>query len=95
MIELIAADAAMRCAELPKGGRRTHVSAFWSRGPRSVPTMRHMTLAGVLVFGLVMIVLCCITFALNVARGPRRRPGALMSLVIIVVVVWRLSNFLH
>lgn len=57
--------------------------------------MTHMTLTGVLVVGLVMTVLCCIAFALNVARGPRRRPGALMSLVIVVVVVWRLSDFLH
>jgi len=57
--------------------------------------MTHMTLAGVLVFGLVMMVLCCIAFALNATRGPRRRPGALMSLVIIVAAVWRLSDFLH
>jgi hypothetical protein len=57
--------------------------------------MTHMTLAGVLVFGFVMIVLCCIAFALNAARGPRRRPGALMSLVVIVVAVWRLSDFLR
>jgi hypothetical protein len=54
-----------------------------------------MTLAGVLVFGLVMILVCCIAFALNAARGPRRRPGTLMSLVIIVVVLWRLSDFFH
>jgi hypothetical protein len=57
--------------------------------------MTHMALDGVLVFGLVMIVLCCIAFPLNAARGTRRRPGALMSLVIIMVVVWRLSDFLH
>jgi hypothetical protein len=54
-----------------------------------------LTLTGVLVFGFVMTVLCCIAFAFNVARGPRRRPGALMSLAIFVVVVWRLSGFLH
>lgn len=69
--------------------------AFRSQRPRPVRTMTHMTLTGVLVVGLVMTVLCCIAFALNVARGPRRRPGALMSLVIVVVVVWRLSDFLH
>jgi hypothetical protein len=57
--------------------------------------MTHMTLANVLAFGFVMIVLCWIVFAVNVARGPRRRPGALMSLFIIVAVVWRLSDFLH
>jgi hypothetical protein len=54
-----------------------------------------LTLSGVLVFGFVMIALCCIAFAFKMARGPRRRPGALMSLAIIVVVVWRLSDFLH
>jgi hypothetical protein len=57
--------------------------------------MTHMTLAGVLVFGLVMVALCCIAFAFNVARGPRRRPGVLMSLALIAVVVWRLSDFFH
>lgn len=54
-----------------------------------------LTLAGVLVFGLVMIVLCGIAFAVRVARGPRRRPGALLSFAIIVVVIWRLSDLLH
>jgi hypothetical protein len=64
-------------------------------GAGPVSTMTHMTLANVLAFGFVMIVLCWIVFAVNVARGPRRRPGALMSLFIIVAVVWRLSDFLH
>jgi hypothetical protein len=54
-----------------------------------------MTLTGVLVFGFVMIALCCIAFAFNLARGPRLRPGTLMSLVVIVLVVWRLSDFLQ
>jgi multisubunit Na+/H+ antiporter MnhB subunit len=54
-----------------------------------------LTLTGVLVFGFVMIVLCCIAFVFKTSRGTRRRPGALMSLVILVVVVWRLSDFLH
>jgi hypothetical protein len=54
--------------------------------------MTHMTLAGALIFGLVMIVLGCMAFALNAVRGPRRRPGALLSVVIIVAVGWRLSD---
>lgn len=68
-----------------------------SQGAGSVRTIRDMTLTltGVLVFGLVMIVLCCIAFAFQVARGPRRRPGALMSLAIIAVLIWRLADLLH
>jgi hypothetical protein len=54
-----------------------------------------VTLTGVLVFGFVMVVLGCIALAVNLAGGPRRRRGPLMSLVIIVVLVWRLSDFLH
>jgi hypothetical protein len=57
--------------------------------------MTHMTLTGVLVFGFVMIALCCIAYVFNLALGPRLRPGTLMSLVIIVLVVWRLSDFLQ
>jgi hypothetical protein len=70
-------------------------SAFRSQGPGPVRTMTHMTLTGVLVFGFVMIALCCIAYVFNLALGPRLRPGTLMSLVIIVLVVWRLSDFLQ
>jgi|tagenome__1003787_1003787.scaffolds.fasta_scaffold18450207_2 hypothetical protein len=63
----------------------------------AVPYDPHMalTLSGVLVFGFLMIVVCSVGFAFQVARGPRRRPGALMSLAIVVVVLWRLSDHLH
>jgi Na+-transporting methylmalonyl-CoA/oxaloacetate decarboxylase gamma subunit len=56
--------------------------------------MTQVTLTSVLVFGFVMVVLCCIALAVKLVGGPRRRRGSLMSLVIIVVVVWRLSDFL-
>jgi lipopolysaccharide export LptBFGC system permease protein LptF len=70
-------------------------SAFRSQGPATVRTMTQVTLTSVLVFGFVMVVLCCIALAVKLVGGPRRRRGSLMSLVIIVVVVWRLSDFLH